>query len=355
MKILQIIDSLHLGGAERMAVNISIALCDNDIQNVLVCSRKSGELLHLLPKKTTFYQLGKKNFADVIAFFRLYKIIKQEAPDVVHAHSSSVNWCIFIKLLMPRMKLIWHDHNGNNLLLKDSDRKFIRFFSSKINAVIAVNELLLNWANKNLKTEANVFIRNFPILNFQDKRRKQKKNIILHLANLKPHKDHFAMVESVKILKQKTTIPFQVWCAGIDLHDNYSNLLKVKIKEDKLEETIKILGAVSNTEKLLSNADIGILSSESEGLPVSLLEYGLAGLPVVVTDVGQCGEVIGYGKFGKLVKAKSPELFADSILFYLNNPVEAFNTSLEFNKHIELEYGPKKFIRMYINLISSIN
>ena len=59
------------------------------------------------------------------------------------------------------------------------------------------------------------------------------------------------------------------------------------MEEYNLNDIIQIAGSVVDTSSLLASADIGVLSSIFEGLPLSLLEYGLAGLPVVVTDVGQ--------------------------------------------------------------------
>ena len=68
----------------------------------------------------------------------------------------------------------------------------------------------------------------------------------------------------------------------------------------RLQVQLKIL------PHFLHGADCGVLSSVSEGLPVSLLEYGMAGLPVIVTDVGQCAEVVGNGRFGRVVPPGKP-------------------------------------------------
>ena len=63
-----------------------------------------------------------------------------------------------------------------------------------------------------------------------------------------------------------------------------------------------------------------VLSSRTEGLPVSLLEYGMAGLPVVATQVGECEEVLDRGGAGLLVPPQSPRDLAEALLSLLGSP-----------------------------------
>ena len=56
---------------------------------------------------------------------------------------------------------------------------------------------------------------------------------------------------------------------------------------------------------MLQQAQIGVFSSVSEGLPMALLEYAAAGLPIVATDVGACREVVA--NHGMVVPSKDPE------------------------------------------------
>ena len=79
---------------------------------------------------------------------------------------------------------------------------------------------------------------------------------------------------------------------GNDLNSIYSKQI---LKELEISETTKKMfyyGSKRNVILILKQADLGVISSRSEGLPVALLEYGLAGLCVVSTDVGQCKKVI---------------------------------------------------------------
>jgi glycosyltransferase involved in cell wall biosynthesis len=354
MKILQLIDSLEIGGAERMAVNMANMFYYAGVENLLVCARKNGPLNEFLPPNLAFFVLNKKSTIDIKAFLSLIKIINKQKPNVIHVHSSSIYWGIKIKLLYPRIKLIWHDHYGLSEQLKDTDRKLIRLLSNKIDGVVVVNKTLELWANQNLDTKSILYLRNFPFLSLENIVSRKEKNVILHLANLRPQKDHETLIDAIKILQCLTKVDFQVWCAGIDLNDSYSEKIKTKIVSLGLIDKITLLGAVKDTAILLSKSGMGVLSSSSEGLPVSLLEYGLAGLPVVVTDVGQCADVLEHGSFGSLVPPSDPKKLAYKILWHLENREESIAMGKEFKEHVEKEYGGTKFLNEYLKFIKSL-
>jgi len=354
LKILQLIDSLEIGGAERMSVNMANVFSNNRIDNILICTRKKGILASFLPKNTLLVELNKKSFFDLIGLFNLINLVRKERPTLVHAHSTSIYWGCIIKIFFPRIKLLWHDHFGNCEGLTDSNRKGIQYISRYIDGIVAVNDILIQWSKRNMRSKNVVFLKNFPYLKELDFSTRDSTIVILHLANLRPQKDHFNLVEAIRHLKKRISSPFEVWCAGKDFSDNYSKELKSKISEYQLEDCIKFLGSVEDTNSLLEKATIAVLCSKSEGLPVSLLEYGLAGLPVVATNVGQCSEVLGNGQHGILVPPSNPILLAEGIERYLVESDFAMLTGMEFKKHVEQEYGASKFMKEYLELIYSI-
>ena len=110
-------------------------------------------------------------------------------------------------------------------------------------------------------------------------------------------------------------------------------------------------GVQKNALGLLKEAEIGVLSSMSEGLPVSLLEYGLAELAIVCTDVGQCKEVVQ--NFGKIVAPNDSEALAMGLLYYVSYKKEAKLDAKSFGQHIEQKYSfssiAPKLLRIYNN------
>lgn len=350
MKILQLIDSLEIGGAERMAVNIANVLCDFHIENVIVCTRAQGALISFLPKNASLFKLDKKSSFDFFAFFKLIQIVRGSKPNIIHVHSTSLIWGVLIRIFYLNAKIVWHDHYGNR---KNENNFIIKLFLNFVNGIIAVNQDLLIWARTEFPKKKSVLIKNFPFLKF-DGSFERSKYVIVHLANLKHPKDHLTLVEAVGIAKTKTDRHFEVWCIGKDFNDAYSEKVKLKIEEGNLTQTIKILGSVENTSQLLQHAALGVLCSEFEGLPVSLLEYGLAGLPVIVTNVGQCAEVAGNGLYATVVEPSNPVELGAALVWHITNQDESARFGLIFKEHVIKEYGSKKFFEDYMKFINAL-
>ena len=112
MRIVQIIDSLEGGGAERMAVNYANALLGKVSFSGLISTRKEGLLSHQIDEKVLYLFLNKKRRIDFKAVFKLRKYLKSNKVEIIHAHSSSFFIAVLVKLTLPKIKIIWHDHNG---------------------------------------------------------------------------------------------------------------------------------------------------------------------------------------------------------------------------------------------------
>lgn len=359
MNILQMIDNLNIGGSERMAVNISNVLAKNGNHVVLCASREKGALTEFVDDEVKLICLNKKKAWDVFAFRRFLKIIKDDQIELIHAHSSSVFWAAAAKMFYPNIKLIWHDHLGDEGKLNPERKKGVQRISGKIDGIIAVNEKLKIWSQQctKVKDENVVYIPNFPLLKepkFQ-KNNSDKKLKIVCLGNLRWQKGHPDLLKSISIIEKKSPgLDYKLIIAGGFRQDDYYLGLQKFIKENQLEEKIEFTGSVTDTSGLLYNCDIGVLSSVSEGLPVSLLEYGLASLSVVVTDVGQCAEVVDHGKAGLVVPPEDPEEMAAALIELLKNEEKRKELAQKLKERTETVYGSKNFIILYDQLILGI-
>ena len=76
---------------------------------------------------------------------------------------------------------------------------------------------------------------------------------------------------------------------------------------------VRLLGERDDVPSLLSNADVFVLASRSEGLPLSVVEAMAAGLPVVASDVGGLRELVRDGETGMLVPSRDPAALADAL------------------------------------------
>ncbi len=323
MRVLQLIDSLEAGGAERMAVNFANGLSTKIDASYLCSTRKEGLLKKSLQDHVGYLFLNKKGSVDLKAIFKLHKFIKLNKINIIHAHSTSFFIAIIIKLLNFKLKVIWHDHYGDSENLHN--RKFIvlKMCSKYFAHIFSVNKNLESWAIKHLKTKSVSYLSNFAIQQSSSLEQKtmllgDKKKRIICLANLRSQKDHLNVLKAFKILLKERP-DWSLHLVGKDFNDYYSKAIKEFIEQNNLENHIFIYGSCSDISNILSQSTIGVLSSKSEGLPLALLEYGMARLPAVVTDVGDCNKVISNSNEGILVEPENHIALSKGILKLIEN------------------------------------
>ena len=321
MKVLQLIDSLAAGGAERMAVNYANALSDNIDDSFICASRKEGPLKDSINSKKNYVFLNRKSTFDIFAFRKLRNFILENQIHVIHAHGTSYFLAVLIKLSIPKIALIWHLHHGNIANLSWFKLKVINFLSRFFEATICVNNDLKIWCEKNLACNKIIYLPNFIAINKSYK----SLNIslsgtagkrIIHLANWRSAKDHLTLLKAFNIVKNRIS-DITLHLVGANYQDKYSQEVINFIEENHLEQSIFIHSSQTNPEAFLSMCDVGVLSSISEGLPMALLEYGTFGLAPIATHVGQCKNVIG--DCGIVVEPQNSEALAKGLINYFTD------------------------------------
>ena len=99
---------------------------------------------------------------------------------------------------------------------------------------------------------------------------------------------------------------------------------------------------------ILANSTIGILTSLSEGLPVSLLEYASLNLPVVCTDVGQCKEVVGNN--GWIVPSKDVQAFSKALQELIDNKESLNEKAQALHQRVLELYSEKGAVKTLLEI-----
>ncbi|WP_115461504.1 glycosyltransferase [Winogradskyella aurantiaca] len=318
MKVLQLVDSLEAGGTERMAVNLANGLVSHVQFSGLCATRVEGPLKQQLKSQVSYLFLGKSSRFDILAWKRLYKFIKKNNIDILHAHSSSYGLAVVMKWLHPTLKIVWHDHYGQSEFLDQRPKRILKLLSRYFSGSITVNAKLESWHRNILSISRVIYLPNF-ISTTQRKIEKTtlkgiKGKRIICLANWRPQKDLINLLDAFEqVVKQCPD--WSLHLVGKHFNDNYEEEVLSKIESMEAREAVNTYGSVSDVPNVLLQSSIGVLSSSSEGLPLSLLEYGQTGLPVVATNVGDCNRVIINNKTGLLVESEN----SNSLFLALNN------------------------------------
>jgi glycosyltransferase involved in cell wall biosynthesis len=356
MRIIQIIDSLEAGGAERMAVNYANALAKEIEFSGLVVTRKVGPLLNQINSDVPYLFLNKKSIFDLKSLCQLRKFVIENKVEVIHAHSTSFFSAFLLKLTYPTMKLIWHDHYGDSEFLSKRPLLSFRVILPFFNGILAVNQQLKVWAEQKIHFKNVIYLPNFPSIENRVSEQTFLKGVsgkrILSLANLRVQKDHFLLLEVAKIIR----ISHPEWTfhiVGKDFDDDYSKKIKTLILDYNLNNNVFIYGSRADIKNILAQSAIGILTSKSEGLPVALLEYGLLEKPVVVTNVGEIPLLIHDGINGFLVKPGDIISFINSLIELIENGSlqEIFGNALQ--KTILDNYSEKAVMHQYLDWLEN--
>ncbi|KFF18240.1 glycosyltransferase [Flavobacterium hydatis] len=351
MRVLQMIDSLEAGGAERMTVNFANALSQTIEFSGLVVTRKEGALKEQIDSRVTYLFLNKKKAIDLHAISKLRNYIVKNKITVIHAHSSSFFLAVLLKFTLPKIKIAWHDHYGKRIHESKVKNSVLVFFSVFFSSIFTVNPLLEKWNKKNMLCSKVFFIPNFAILTEETlsstflKGTKDKR--IVFLANLKNPKNHLMIVKAFENLKL-SDLGWSLHLIGKDYFDEYSDSIKIFIKENHLEDNIYLYNSRNDIAYILSQATIGILASTDEGFPVTLLEYGLVALPVVSTNVGYCSSVIKDNITGLLFNPLKVSEFENQILKLISNSELRNQLGMSLNNVVSENYAKDVVIQKLI-------
>src|SRR5262249_8539392 len=120
IKILHVIDSLDVGGMERVVIDVVNGLDQSRFDQVVCCVSRKGEAAGRLRDDVVCVDLEKGDGADHLAPLKIARLILREAPDIVHSQSWSGVDAAIAKLLTGGTRLV-HSEHGRNYPHLDSE------------------------------------------------------------------------------------------------------------------------------------------------------------------------------------------------------------------------------------------
>ncbi len=357
MRIVQIIDSLEVGGAEKMAINYANALSKRVGFSGLVATRAEGHLKSQLDDSVDYLFLKKTKTLDIAAAFRLKKYCKTNKVVFLQPHSSSYFIALLVKIIYPKIQIIWHDHNGLSEFISAQKSLVLKIASYFFKGIIVVNFKLKNWAEKELNCKKVVYFPNFTNELSTIKAETVLKGVngkrILCLANLRDQKNHFLLLNIAEKLKE-TQPDWSFHLVGKDFEDDYSQRISQLITSKGLEKTVFIYGSKNDVVSIINQCDIAILTSKSEGLPVALIEYGLYKKPVVSTNVGEIPLIIKNGLNGFIVGVNEADAFYESLLKLITDEGLRIQLGNALHQTIVENHSEEGVMTKYLNWIKGL-
>lgn len=328
-KILQMITLSEYGGASRVLTSLINTLPQEEYEITLLTGEGSqlrNWLRHDVLKRMRHVQLKSmvraiNPFKDLVAIYQLYRFMKQEKFDIVHCHSSKAGVLGRIAARLAGIPQIFFTVHG--WVMDDSQPWWLRqiyTWSERLAALCCTKIICVSLADQRkalyysiAKSEKFVVIHNGVSIESDistDLRQEfalDNKFIVLMVARLAPPKLPLLFFETAKHLQEYKDMVFVVVGGGKEY-----DACKAFIDENNLENVL-LLGERENAGNLFSEADVGVLLSTHEGLPMVILEAMFSAKTVIASNVGGIPELISDGQTGFLVE-NSVEIFSSKLL-----------------------------------------
>lgn len=170
---------------------------------------------------------------------------------------------------------------------------------------------------------------------------------LVYVGRLEPVKNHVLLLNAFRAAL--SSMPdLRLWMVGDGSERKTLESLAMKLG---IATAVTFWGQQLDVAPFFSAADGFIMSSTSEGLPMSLLQAFSLGLPAIVTDVGGMAEVVRLGQAGLIVSVKNPEDMANAVLRLASSPAEreqfAMNAEAAFRKHFTLPVMLDAYMNLY--------
>ena len=312
-----------LAGTEIATYNLADHLARGGHEVHVITSHDAG--LPELSKENGFYihriTWPKIRFLGVVTFWvKICLEIRMIKPDVAHAQSLLCGMPAMIaKRFLKIPYVVWGQ--GSDIYLPG---RFTQMTSKSIlhnaDAVLALTEDMKQKMRKICDRDISVVPNGIDLERFEissgEKKEGSAKTIIF-VGRLHPVKGVQYLIEAMAIVHQQMPdVKLVIVGDGVQ-----RSMLEELTERLNLNDCIQFAGQVSQESipRLMHQADVFVLSSLSEGLPVVILEAMAAGLPIVATKVGGIPDIVEEGVNGYLVNAKSSEEIADRLLIFLQN------------------------------------
>ncbi|WP_431158300.1 glycosyltransferase [Winogradskyella poriferorum] len=354
-RVVQLIDSLDAGGAERLAVTYANLISEKIEASFLCTTRREGSLKSSVKDAVGYLFLERKSSFDLRAIFRFRKFLKENRIRIIHAHATSYFFATLVKFITPSVKVVWHDHYGKSEELDQRPKFVLKLCSLFFNQIFSVNHKLLDWSKKQLYCKKVDYLQNIVVLDENEPQTALKgsnNKRILCLANLRTQKDHLNLLKAFQLVL-KSHSDWTLHCVGKDFKDEYSRAIKQYVIDHKMEESVYFYGSRQDINHIMSQCEIGVLSSKSEGLPLALLEYGLAGLAVVTTDVGDSSLVIIQNKNGLSVEPNNPIKLSIALSKLIDDKLLRKKFSMELMVKVKSEYSADEVLYKLLKVYRS--
>jgi glycosyltransferase involved in cell wall biosynthesis len=361
MKILHIISSSGMYGAEAVILNMSRTLNESAHSSVLgVFSNTANPNLQLHEIATAqgidSHLISCTGQIDRTVPASIRELAARTNADILHAHGYKADLYSYFALRQSTIPLVstchtWYDNDLAVSLYGMADRFVLRSYT----AVVAVSEeVRQRLLNAGVRKEKVHLVRNGidlrPFDNAPPSLRtistEDHSPIVGLVGRLATEKgvDIFLRA-AARVLVELPSTKFVVVGEGPDREQ-----LELLLSKLQIAENVSLLGRRDDMPSIYASLDIMVSASRREGLPIAILEGMASSLPIIATAVGAVPTIVLNGRTGVLVPAEDVETLASAIVKLLANPTQRQQLGAAARKLVEDEFSARRMTADYLRV-----
>jgi glycosyltransferase involved in cell wall biosynthesis len=351
MKIAHVVDSMEVGGAETLVLQMCRMQREQGHNPSVYAIAALGALGQQMLAEgfTVEANMGRHLTDSAINFYRKFRQLR---PDVLHLHNptptiyaSAAGKAAGAKTVVStRHSLVAPPHNR---MMESKYGIAAKFCDWVVGICDATTTNISHLRTVPGRKIVRIYNGTVPIEQIDEKHLPPKAGFtLLYVGRLEPVKNHELLLHAVRLgLADEPNL--HLWMVGDGSERSRLEQIAAHLG---ITNHVTFWGQKLDVARYFRAADAFIMSSTSEGLPMSLLQSFSAGVPAIVTDVGGMAEVVRMSNAGLIVPLGDPDRMCAAILDLVKNPKERQNYSASSETAFKANFSLASMVDAYMQL-----
>lgn len=364
--ILHFIDTTGPGGAETVFLDL-VELLQIDGYHNIALIKGPGWVEQQLKKRNIEYYIEKPSgFLSIPYYLKIINLCRDKRVSLIQAHLLGAVLTSSVAGLICRIPVVATIHGQVDI---NPQERFIfikqRLIAAAVNKLVAVSRNLADYLQKRglfKSSKVEIVYNGVDTAKYYRSDRGELKKklgisensiIVGSLGNVRPAKNYGLLIDAASILNQTHDKEFHFCIAG-HKHPVLIKTLNSLSEEKNVTKMVHFLDFIDDTPKFLSEIDLFLLCSSSEGFSIATIEAMAAGVPVVATRCGGPEEIITNNVNGILIENNNARMIADKLTFLSNDKKYREELVAAALTHVQQTFSRETMLNRYKALYNQI-
>lgn len=362
LQIAHIVYSFGVGGLERVIANLINYSTDDDVTHHIITLTDDQAFANQLHSNVNFYCVNKKPGKDLLCHLRMYKLLREIKPDVVHSYNfGTIEYHFSAWLAGVPVRI--HAEHGRESSYKKIDKPsryelFRKCLIPFITFFVVVSKDLEDWAKSRLGLTAKklrLIHNGIPLDEFSNTgsiNPQPNDFVAITVGRLVDVKNQALLINAFAEASERCPAFSSAKLRIVGEGPNYHKLAAL-INVLRLDSRVELLGRRDDIAALMRSSTVFILSSRYEAMPMTALEAMAGRLPVIAPNVGGVPFILEHKKNGFMVESESVASMAEALVYAFEHRQELSAMGEAGFSRVNREFSVEYMNRAYFSLYRS--